>query len=123
MDEIVVKISETELIWEEQVVYRQPNKAESLTWSLFKDGMRALTLKRGAEQTELPILLTTINQARFLPPDAGDDLPTLLWAYEFELIEFRFIDFFAGEGLAPPCRRFPGRCRRRVRVRRPEEHR
>jgi HEAT repeat protein len=80
------------------VVYRQANKAESLTWSLFKDGMRAVTLKRGAEETELPILLTTINQARFLPPDAGDDLPTLLWAYEFELIEFRFIDFFAGDG-------------------------
>jgi len=98
LDEIVLKISETELIWEEQVVYRQANKAESLTWSLFKDGMRALTLKRGAEETELPQLLTTINQARFLPPDAGDDLPTLLWAYEFELIEFRFIDFFAGDG-------------------------
>jgi HEAT repeat protein len=98
MDEIVLKISETEIIWEEQVVYRQVNKAESLTWSLFKDGMRALTLKRGAEQAELPILLTTINQARFLPPDAGDDLPTLLWAYEFDLVEFRFIDFFAGEG-------------------------
>jgi hypothetical protein len=98
LEEIVLKISETELIWEDQVVYRQANKAESLTWSLFKDGMRALTLKRGAEQTELPTLLTTINQAKFLPPDAGDDLPTLLWAYEFELIEFRFIDFFAGEG-------------------------
>jgi hypothetical protein len=97
-DEIVLQISETDLIWEEQVVYRQANKAESMTWSLFKDGMRALTLRRGAEEKELPLLLTTINQARFLPPDAGDDLPTLLWAYEFELIEFRFIDFFASEG-------------------------
>jgi hypothetical protein len=98
LDEIVLKISETELIWEDQVVYRQGNKAESLTWSLFKDGLRAVTVKRGAEQAELPQLLTTINQARFLPPDAGDDLPTLLWAYEYELIEFRFIDFFAGDG-------------------------
>ncbi len=97
-EEIVLQISESELVWEEQVVYRQANKAESLTWSLFKDGMRALTLRRGAEQTELPLLLTTINQARFLPPDAGDDLPTLLWAFEFELIEFRFIDFFSGDG-------------------------
>jgi HEAT repeat protein len=97
-EEIVLQISESELVWEEQVIYRQANKAESLTWTLFKDGMRALTLRRGAEQTELPLLLTTINQARFLPPDAGDDLPTLLWAYEFELIEFRFIDFFAGDG-------------------------
>jgi len=97
-EELVLNISESELIWEEQVVYRQANKNESLTWSLFKDGMRALTLRRGAEEKELPLLLATVNQARFLPPDAGDDLPTLLWAHEFEYIEYRFIDFFTGEG-------------------------
>jgi len=55
-------------------------------------------LIRGAEEEELPKLLTTINQARFLPHDAGDDLTTLLWAYEFQFIQYRFIDFFAGEG-------------------------
>jgi hypothetical protein len=97
-DELVLNISEAELICEEQVVYRQANRTESLTWSLFKDGLRALTLRKGAETKELPLLLVTINKARFLPPDAGDDLPTLLWAHEFEYIDFRFIDFFAGEG-------------------------
>jgi HEAT repeat protein len=97
-DEIVLMVSETDFVWEEQVVYRQANKSESLTWNLFKDGMRALTLRRGAENQELPVLLSIINQARFLPPDAGDDLPTLLWAHDFEFIEFRFIDFFAGDG-------------------------
>lgn len=97
-DELVLKVGDTEFIWEEQVVYRQLNKNESLTWSLFKDGMRALTIRRGAEQQELPRLLATINQARFLPADAGDDLPTLLWAHEFEFIEYRFIDFFSGDG-------------------------
>ena len=97
-EEIELRVLETEFIWEEQVVYRQGNKTDSLTWSLFKDGMRAITLRRGAEATELPLLLSIINQARFLPPDAGDDLPTLLWAHEFEYIQFRFIDFFVGDG-------------------------
>jgi HEAT repeat protein len=97
-DELVLKVGDTEFVWEEQVVYRQLNKTESLTWSLFKDGMRALTIRRGAEHQELPRLLATINQARFLPPDAGDDLPTLLWAHEFEYIEYRFIDLFSGDG-------------------------
>ena len=97
-DELVLNISESEFTWEEQVVYRQPHKNESLSWSLFKDGMRAVTIRRGAEQKELPLLLATMNQARFLPPDAGDDLPTLLWEHEFEFIEYRFIDFFTGEG-------------------------
>ncbi|HKP49697.1 MAG TPA: HEAT repeat domain-containing protein [Gemmatimonadales bacterium] len=97
-DELVLNISESEFSWEDQVVYRQTNKNESLSWSLFKDGMRAVTIRRGAEEKELPLLLATINQARFLPPDAGDDLPTLLWEHEFEFIEYRFIDFFSGEG-------------------------
>ncbi len=97
-EELVLKVVETEFIWEDQVVYRQINKAESLSWSLFKDGMRMLTIRKGAEEEEFAKLLTTINQARFLPQDAGDDLPTLLWAHEFQFIEYRFIDFFAGEG-------------------------
>lgn len=97
-EELVLKVTETEFIWEEQVVYRQANKSESLSWSLFKDGMRALTIRRGAEEIDLPRLLTIVNQARFLPADAGDDLPTLLWEHEFEYIEFRFVDFFSGDG-------------------------
>jgi HEAT repeat protein len=97
-DELVLKVVESEFVWEDHVVYRQLSKSESLAWSLFKDGMRAVTIRRGAEVEEIGRLLTIINQARFLPQDAGDDLPTLLWAHEFQLIEYRFIDFFAGDG-------------------------
>jgi HEAT repeat protein len=97
-EELELRIVETEFLYEDQVVYRQANKTESLAWSLFKDGMRSLTLRRGAEDEELSRLLTTMNQARFLAHDAGDDLPTLLWAHEFQFIEYRFIDFFAGDG-------------------------
>jgi len=101
-DELVFNVNEIELVWEGQVVYRQPNKGESLAWSLFKDGMRELTLQKGVEAEELTRLLVTINQARVLPADAGDDLLTLLWAHEFQLIHYQFIDFFGeGGGVAP----------------------
>lgn len=101
-DELLIHVVETELVWEDQVVYRQANKNESLAWSLFKDGMRELTIHRGAEAEELPRLLATINQARFLATDAGDDLLTLLWAYEFQLIQYQFVDFFGEGGGAIP---------------------
>jgi HEAT repeat protein len=97
-DELVLNVAETELIWEEQVVYRQINKSDSIAWTLFKDGMRALTIEKGAEEEELARLLDTINKARFLTPDAGDDLLTLLWALEFEYIKYRFVDFFSEGG-------------------------
>jgi hypothetical protein len=97
LDQLVLTVAETDFIWEDQLVYHQLNKSESLAWGLFKDGMRSLTICRGAELEELPRFLEMINRARFLPADAGDDLLTLLWEQEFELIQYQFIEFF-GEG-------------------------
>ncbi len=97
LDELVLTIAETDFLWEEQVVYHQLNKTESLAWGLFKDGMRSLTIRRGAEQEELPRLLEAMNRARYLPADAGDDLLTLLWEQDFQFIQYQFVEFF-GEG-------------------------
>ncbi|MGH7513273.1 MAG: HEAT repeat domain-containing protein [Gemmatimonadales bacterium] len=101
LDDLVLTVAETDFVWEEQVVYHQLNKAESVAWGLFKDGMRSLTIRRGAELEELPRFLETINRARFLPADAGDDLLTLLWEQEFEFIAYKFIEFFGGDGGVP----------------------
>jgi HEAT repeat protein len=99
-DELVLTIAETEIVWEEDVVYQQLNKADSLAWTLFKDGMRVLTIQKGAEQDELVRLLETVNRARFLPSEAGDDLMTLLWEQEFVGIKYHFIDFLSdGDGI------------------------
>jgi hypothetical protein len=102
LDELVLVVAETDFVWEEQVVYHQPNKSDSLAWGLFKDGMRSLTLRRGAEAEELPRLLEAINRARFLPADAGDDLLTLLWEQEFQFIQYQFVEFFGEGGGAMP---------------------
>ena len=97
VDELVLAVGETELKWEEEVVYSQIHKAESLAWTLYKDGMRVLTIRKGAEEQELVDFLELLNRVRFLPSEAGDDLMTLLWERDFQLIHYHFIDFF-GEG-------------------------
>jgi hypothetical protein len=102
LDELVLSVAETDFVWEEQVVYHQPNKNESLAWGLFKDGMRSLTIRRGAEQDELTRFLELINQARYLPADAGDDLLTLLWEQEFQYLQYQFVEFFGEGGGAMP---------------------
>ncbi len=107
LDELVLVVAETDFVWEEQVVYHQPSKNESIAWGLFKDGMRTLTIRRGAEEEELPRFLETINRARYLPADAGDDLLTLLWEQEFELIQYHFVEFLADGGVGLP-ERSPG---------------
>ena len=77
-DEIVLQVVETDFHWEQEVVYQQPTKSESLAWILYKDGLRTLTLRRGVEAEEIARFLAVVNRARFLPADAGDDLLTLL---------------------------------------------
>jgi HEAT repeat protein len=102
LDQLVLTVAETDFTWDDQLVYHQVNKSESLAWGLFKDGMRSLTICRGAELDELPRFLETINRARFLPADAGDDLLTLLWEQEFELIQYKFIEIIGEGGGAVP---------------------
>jgi HEAT repeat protein len=102
LDQLVLTVAETDFVWEEQVVYHQPNKGESLAWGLFKDGMRSLTIRQGAEDEELTRFLETVNRARYLAADAGDDLLTLLWEQEFQFIQYHFVEFFGEGGGAMP---------------------
>lgn len=107
-DQLVLAVGEQELRWDDRVVYQQASRADSLAWLLYKDGMRLLTLWPGVERGEVVPFLETIGRARLLPPDAGDDLRTLLWAQDFAHIDCRFIESAAdaisllgGPGFAP----------------------
>jgi HEAT repeat protein len=97
MDELVLTVAETDFVWEDQVVYHQPAKSESVAWTLFKDGMRVLTLRRGVEEEELPRFLEMVNRVRHLKSDAGDDLLTLLWEQEFTRIDYQFVESYSDE--------------------------
>lgn len=89
-DELLFKVSETELKWEDQTVYSQESKAESIAWALFKDGVRSLTFKPGLEEEEIVRFLRILQQARTLQADAADDLLTLLWEQDFQYIAHTF---------------------------------
>ncbi|HEU5051277.1 MAG TPA: HEAT repeat domain-containing protein [Gemmatimonadales bacterium] len=91
-DELVLRVAETDFVWEDEVVYHQLSKSESLAWMLYKDGLRVLTRRAGVEHEEMARLLGVINRARFLPADAPDDLLTLLWEEEFQWISYIFAE-------------------------------
>lgn len=89
---LTLKVVETDLVWEDQVVYHQPVRTESFAWSLYKDGLRLLVLRPGVEDEELAVFLQTIVRARLLAPDAGDDLLTLLWEHDYTFLDYRFAE-------------------------------
>jgi len=102
LDELTFLVSETELVWEEQVVYSQPNKSESFAFGLYKDGMRLLTIRKGAEEEEVGRFLQTVSRARLLPADANDDLLTLLWEQDFQRITYQFAEVISDPAVYDP---------------------
>ena len=99
LDDLVLQVAETDFVWEEQVVYHQLTKNESLAWTLYKDGMRVLSLKKGVEDSEIIRFLEVVNRARFMQQDASDDLLTLLWEQEFIHITYSFVEGFGDEAV------------------------
>jgi hypothetical protein len=89
-DELVFDVQEIELRWESAVVYRNDQKNESIAWTLFKDGVRSVTLRPGVEETELVRFMQVLHQARTLSADAPDDLLTLLWQEDFQYLSYTF---------------------------------
>jgi hypothetical protein len=90
--QLVLSVVETDLVWEEQNVYHQPNKSESFAWMLYKDGLRLLTFRPGVENDEIVRFLQVVSRARLLQADAADDLLTLLWEQSFLSIEYQFTE-------------------------------
>jgi HEAT repeat protein len=89
-DDLVFDVGEIDLRWEDNVVYSQDQRNESIAWTLYKDGVRSLAFKPGVEETEIVRFLGVLQQARSLQADAADDLLTLLWAQDFQLINYTF---------------------------------
>lgn len=100
VDDLVLDVGEMELAWEGQEVYRHDQRNESIAWTLFKDGVRSVTFRKGAEEAEVVRFLAVINRARTLQPEAADDLLTLLWEEDFQYIAYTFREL-ASEGEAP----------------------
>jgi hypothetical protein len=82
-DTLNLDVGETALRWEGVVVYNQEQRAESVAWTLYKDGIRSITLRPGVEDTEIVRFLAVLHRAKNITSDAADDLLTLLWSEDF----------------------------------------
>ena len=98
-DDLHFDIGETELRWEDTVVYSQDNRGESIAWTLYKDGVRSLTFKRGVEDGEIVKFLGVLQQAKNLLADAPEDLLTLLWAQDFQFVSYTFRELVSEEAV------------------------
>lgn len=101
LPELVLDVYESELRWAGLVVYAQTNRSESIAWILYKDGVRSVTFLPGVEEEEIIGLLDVLHRARNLQAEDSDDLLTLLWEKDFQLIRYAVQDLMT-EGSGPP---------------------
>ncbi|HET7586221.1 MAG TPA: HEAT repeat domain-containing protein [Gemmatimonadaceae bacterium] len=90
-DTLVVGVGEQEFRWEGLTLAHEASRSESLAWTLYKDGVREITLQPGFEGNELDVLLDILRRIRKALPEE-DDLLTLLWEQEFLYLRYRFVD-------------------------------
>jgi len=108
-DSLPLQVTETQFSWYGAVIHEQPEKAsDSLPWTLFKDGVREITLSRGFEAEELEAFLDIIPRVR-KAQDHEDDLLTLLWEQEFAHLTYRYVDVASDSGLPVDAAAEPGR--------------
>ena len=93
--DLVLDVQESDLRWEGNVVYHNEQKNESIAWTLFKDGVRTVTLRPGVEENEIVRFMQVLHQARVLQADAADDLLTLLWQEDFQFLAYTFQEVHA----------------------------
>ncbi|MCH8939257.1 MAG: hypothetical protein IH966_07525, partial [Gemmatimonadetes bacterium] len=91
-DQLLLNVKEEGLMWEGSLVLDEEAKGDSISWVLFKDGVRGVILTPGVEDKEIIRFLAAIHKARTLPEDADDDLLTLLWGEDFQHIKYDHID-------------------------------
>jgi len=99
-DDLHLDVSEDQLRWEDNVVYKQEQRTESIAWTLFKDGVRSLSFRPGVEDSEIVRFLAVLHKAKNLSADAADDLLTLLWAEDYQFIAYTFREL-TSEGAVP----------------------
>ncbi|MCZ6857285.1 MAG: HEAT repeat domain-containing protein [Gemmatimonadetes bacterium] len=92
LDELQFEVSETTLTWEGNVVLKQDDKSDSIPWTLYKDGVRSLTMSPSIEDREILAFLHTIKDVRMLAAEDPDDLLTMLWDQDFQHLRYRFIE-------------------------------
>jgi HEAT repeat protein len=92
LDQLILHVTEDGLVWEGHLVLEEDNKGDSISWVLFKDGVRGVVFEPSVEDEELVRFLGAIHQTRNLPEDADDDLLTLLWHEDFQYIKHDYIE-------------------------------
>jgi hypothetical protein len=91
-EKLCLMVTPTDLFYEKQLVYSNPDRAESLAFQLYSNGINNLVFYRGVEDRELFDLISILNIDMLDEDSLEDDIVTLMWSREFNFIEYSIRD-------------------------------
>jgi len=90
-NELVLTVTQYQLVWREQVVYDIGCNTESIAFLLYKDGVGEISIHSQVKKAELEQFVEII-QSELYNPTARFDIVTKLWQAEFANIFYRVLD-------------------------------
>ena len=90
--ELDLRIRQFEITYNDEVIYSNPSKEESLAFKFYGDGIRSIRFTVGLEEKEILDFIGIISRNYSL--DAQDnDIITMLWEKNFENIHHTAVDY------------------------------
>ncbi|MGI9628471.1 MAG: HEAT repeat domain-containing protein [Longimicrobiales bacterium] len=91
VESITLQVEESELLFGDETVYQEENRADSLSFLFWRSGIREVSFLEGFEDDGLMTLRKLLRQAR--SPGSGDfDLVSGLWESDFRLMQYKIVD-------------------------------
>lgn len=98
--DLTLKVKQSELLYQEEVVYTYPSKEENIAFKLYGDGIRELIFTEGLEEKEILGFIEVVTGGS-TGEGEDDDTVTRLWEKDFRNIRYTVVE--EGEkGEKPP---------------------
>ena len=98
--EFELTVQEFKMLLGEDILYESNDRKDSLSFTLFRDGVRKISFHPGIEDRELHGFLTCLNRVGMHSNDQ-DDLVTLFWEQDFKSIKYYAIEELSSESAGP----------------------
>ncbi len=92
---IDLEVTDSELLYGDEIVYEKQGQEGNLAFSLFKDGIRRLSIVEQPSSQELNRFLNILGMSPQAMEKRQEDMVSLLWKAELEAFQYAAIDGFA----------------------------
>ena len=90
--ELVLQVHQDRLLSNGEVLLTEPAQEGSISFVLFRDGIRWFRFERGIDPWEISQFVTILDRYRYLPQESTGDIATALWEAQLPHLSYEVAD-------------------------------